>query len=67
MLLDGLDDVLDDGGLLDDLDGGEGVVGGGDGGGGHGHGGGGNGSLEWIGNASVEVLVMLHWILLIIK
>ena len=46
VLLDGLDDVLDDGGLLDDLDGGEGVVGGGDGGGGHGHGGGGNGSLE---------------------
>ena len=44
MLLDGLDDLLDDGGLLDDAGGGEGVVGG-DGGSDHG-GGGGNGSLE---------------------
>merc|ERR1719328_270468 len=42
VLLDGLDDLLDDGGLLDDASGGEGVVGG-DGGSDHG-GGGGNGS-----------------------
>ena len=39
VLLDGLGDGLDDGGLVLDLDGGEGVLGG-DGGGGHGHGGG---------------------------